>query len=447
MSMIKRVFKWIGYALLALIVAGLIGYLANKTYMDRYFRMAGSQIRGQSQQAEWYEPVDKVPGADGPPLAVAAPAGTDRRSRRAQDRRATMPNRKDSYGFVVWQGGKLQDARLLAGLRPQPPDRFQKHGQDDRRAGHRPGDRAGLSSSRSTSRCPTSSPNGRARPRRSSTIRDFLQNSSGISRFDYSNNWPWSQTMREYLGEHHEDLLINETEYQYKPGSEYDYSMITSDMLAIVVERATRQRYADYVGKELLQPIGAQGGTVYINRPGGLAHSGCCMMLPAESFIRMGVLMAKDGMWDGKRILAEGWIAETLKPSPANPKWGLHMWLGQPYQQRVRFFPERSPEDRRATLRALCRRRSVPVGRQRQSGDVDRAVQAAGGAALRPDAQAEIWPAGRVGQQPAAQHSDPRAESERIKHPEGLTRCTRNSPLSPSPSHCPLWQEPPSRVR
>ena len=113
-------------------------------------------------------------------------------------------------------------------------------------------------------------------------------------------------------------------------------------MLAIVIERATKQRYADYVGKQLLQPIGAQGGTVYINRAGGLAHSGCCMMLPAESFIRMGMLMAQDGMWDGKRILAEGWIAETLKPSSANPKWGLHMWLGKPYQQRVRFFPERS---------------------------------------------------------------------------------------------------------
>ena len=97
-------------------------------------------------------------------------------------------------------------------------------------------------------------------PKANSTIRQFLQNSSGISRFDYSNNLPWSQTMREYLGAHHEDLLLNETEYQYKPGTEYDYSMITSDLLAIVIERATRQRYADYVGKNLLQPIGATGG-------------------------------------------------------------------------------------------------------------------------------------------------------------------------------------------
>lgn len=340
MKMVKRLFKWIGWLLLALIAAGLIGYFTNKTYMDRYFRLAGGQIRGQSQQAEWYDPVDKVPANEAAPLPVASEAERtidDAALKEARDYVAS----KDSYGFLVWQGGKLQEASYFQGF-----------------------NRERLIASKSMAKMIVGLVIGRAieqgyiksvdqpvsdfitewkgTPKERSTIRDFLQNSSGISRFDYSNNWPWSQTSREYLGERHEDLLIRETEYQYKPGTEYDYSMITSDMLAIVVERATKQRYADYVGKQLLQPIGAQGGTVYINRPGGLAHSGCCMMLPAESFIRMGMLMAQDGMWDGKRILAEGWVSETLKPSPANPRWGLHMWLGKPYQQRVRFFPERS---------------------------------------------------------------------------------------------------------
>jgi CubicO group peptidase (beta-lactamase class C family) len=340
MRLIRRIFKWIGLLLLVLIAAGLIGYFTNKTYMDRYFRLAGGQIRGQSQQAEWYDPVDKVPAVETAPLPVAAEAERTvdpAALKQARDYAAS----KDSYGFLVWQGGKLQEASYFQGF-----------------------NRERLIASKSMAKMIVGLVIGRAieqgyiksvdqpvsdfitewkgTPKERSTIRGFLQNSSGISRFDYSNNLPWSQTSREYLGERHEDLLIHETEYQYKPGTEYDYSMITSDMLAIVVERATKQRYADYVGKQLLQPIGAQGGTVYINRPGGLAHSGCCMMLPAESFIRMGMLMAQDGMWDGKRILAEGWVAETLKPSPANPRWGLHMWLGKPYQQRVRFFPERS---------------------------------------------------------------------------------------------------------
>jgi len=338
--MIRAFFKWTGIALLALIAVSLIGYLTNKTYMDRYLRMAVSQARGLSQQAEWYDPVDQVPSAEAAPLPVAAEAARTidpAALKAARDYAAS----KDSYGFVVWQGGSIQEASYFQGF-----------------------DRNRLIASKSMAKMVVGLVIGRAieqghiksvdqpvsdfitewrgTPKAKSTIRQFLQNSSGISRFDYSNNWPWSQTMREYIGEHHEDLLINETEYQYEHGTEYDYSMITSDMLAIVIERATKQRYADYVGKNLLQPIGAQGGTVYINRPGGLAHSGCCMMLPAESFIRLGVLMAQDGVWDGQQILPKGWVRETITPSPANPKWGLHMWIGQPYQQRVRFFPERS---------------------------------------------------------------------------------------------------------
>ena len=340
MGSVKRGFKWLGWTVLVLAVVGLIGYLASKTYMDRYFRMAVSQARGLSQQAEWYDPVDKVPGAADQPLAVATSAELSVDPAAIEKARAYAEG-KSSYGFVVWQGGKIQNASYFQGF-----------------------NRTRLIASKSMAKMIVGLVIGRAiaeghiksvdqplsdfitewkgTPKATATIRDFLQNSSGISRFDYSNNWPWSQTMREYIGEHHEDLLINETEAQYKPGTEYDYSMITSDMLAIIIERATKLRYADYVGKSLIQPIGAQGGTVYINRPGGLAHSGCCMMLPAESFIRLGILMAQDGVWESKRLLPEGWIKETVTPSSANPKWGFHMWIGKPYQQRVRFFPERS---------------------------------------------------------------------------------------------------------
>ena len=338
--MIRKILRWTGLSLLAVIAAGLIGYLLNKTYMDRYFVMAVSQARGLSQQAEWYDPVDKVPGATDQPLPVATATELSI-DVAAIDKADAYAKGKDSYGFVVWQGGKLQRASYYQGF-----------------------DRTRLIASKSMAKMIGGLVIGRAiaegyiksvdqpvsdfitewknTPKATPTIRDFLQNSSGISRFSYNSFAPWSQTMREYLGEYHERLLIDETKYEYKPGTEYDYSMITSDMLAIVIERATKQRYADYVGKSLIQPIGAQGGTVYINRPGGLAHSGCCMMLPAESFIRLGILMASDGMWEGKRILPEGWIAETVKPSPANPKWGLHMWIGKPYQERVRFFPARS---------------------------------------------------------------------------------------------------------
>jgi CubicO group peptidase (beta-lactamase class C family) len=338
MKAVRAMLKWAGIALLVLIAVGLVGYLANKTYMDRYFRMAGAQMAGKSQSADWYDPVDKVPGAPDSPLPVA-PVKTVTTAALATAADYAAKNR--SEGLLVWHDGALQDARYWQGF-----------------------NRTKLIASKSMAKMIVGVVIGRAiqqgyikgldqpvsdfvtewkgTPKAASTIRQFLQNSSGISRFEYNDFKPWSQTMREYLSETHERILIDETRKDYEPGTEYDYSMITSDILALVIERATKQRYADYVGKNLLQPIGAQGGTVYVNRPGGLAHSGCCMMLPAESFVRIGVLLIENGKWNNTRILPEGWVKETVTPSPANPHWGLHMWIGDPYAKRRRFFPERS---------------------------------------------------------------------------------------------------------
>ncbi len=249
MSVVKGFFKWLGIGLLVLLSIALVGYLANKTYMDRYFKMAVSQARGLSQQAEWYDPVDKVPGAADQPLPMAA-AAERTIDAAALKKSSDYAGSKSSYGFVVWQGGKLQAADYYRGFNRE---RLIASKSMAKMIGGVAIGRAIAEGYIKSVDQPVSDyiTEWKGTPKEKSTIRDFLQNSSGISRFSYNDFAPWSETMREYLGEYHEELLINETTYDYKPGTEYDYSMITSDMLAIIIERATKQRYADYVGKSL----------------------------------------------------------------------------------------------------------------------------------------------------------------------------------------------------
>ncbi len=336
--MMRRLLRGAGLALLALLLLAGGLWLANLAYMERYMRMAVSQFRGESQRADWYDPVDPVPGAPFTPLPVAttpsvAPAFLEEARRYAEETKAE--------GFLVWQGGALQHASYFRGHRPQ--DLIASKSMAKMVVGILIGRAIALGHIRSLDQ-PVSDfvTEWKGTDKEGPTIRHFLQNSSGISRVKYNDFAPWSLTMREYLSPHHERILLYETRRDYEPGTEYDYSMITSDVLAIVIERATGRRYADFLGEELLKPIGAAGGTVYVNRPGGLAHAGCCLMLPAESFVRLGILLAHDGVWDGKRLLPEGWVAETVTPSPANPHWGLHMWIGRPCVERLRWFPERS---------------------------------------------------------------------------------------------------------
>ncbi len=336
--MIRAPARIAGLGLLALLLAAGALWLANRAYLDRYLRMAVAQFRGESQRADWYDPVDPVPGAPFVPLPVAttpaiAPAFLAAARAYAEETR--------SEGFLVWQGGALQHASYFGGH--QPRDLLASKSMAKMVVGILIGRAVALGHIRSIDQ-PVADfiTEWKGTDRDGPTIRHFLQNSSGISRFRYDDFAPWSLTMREYLSSHHEDILIHETRRDYEPGTEYDYSMITSDVLAIVIERATGRRYADFLGTELLKPIGAAGGTVYVNRPGGLAHAGCCLMLPAESFVRLGILLARDGVWESRRLLPEGWVAQTVTPSPANPHWGLHMWIGRPCVRRLRWFPERS---------------------------------------------------------------------------------------------------------
>lgn len=131
--------------------------------------------------------------------------------------------------------------------------------------------------------------------------------------------------------------IIEDYPMPYEPGTRYSYANAPSDLVAMVIEGATGTRYGDFLSREVLKRLGAQGGSIWVGKPGGLAHSGCCTYLPAETYLRLAVLLLDDGKWQGKRLLPKGYVAEMRKGTPQNPNFGLGVWLGEPYRQRRGF--------------------------------------------------------------------------------------------------------------
>ena len=153
---------------------------------------------------------------------------------------------------------------------------------------------------------------------------------------------PESILNRAYLHPYHAEVIIDEYPLTHVPGERYDYSNATSELVAPLLERATGQRYAEWIGSEVLAPIGARGGQVWVNRPGGTSHAGCCLLLPAESFLRLALLSLFDGSWEGRRLLPEGFVAETRKPLAQNPWAGMGLYLAEPWaRQRGAANPDR----------------------------------------------------------------------------------------------------------
>lgn len=184
-------------------------------------------------------------------------------------------------------------------------------------------------------------PQWRGKPQAAMTIRHLLDMRSGLLAQGF-NEKPDNHWNRAYLDPDHGQYIIDHYPLTDPPGSRYEYSNATSELVAIVIEAATGRRYAEFVGNEVLKPIGAPGGTVWINRPGGLAHSGCCMMLPAQSWLRLAVLLMDDGKWGGKALLPRGFVQVMRTATVQNPHYGAGLWVAGPYVERRGFqHPDR----------------------------------------------------------------------------------------------------------
>ena len=137
-----------------------------------------------------------------------------------------------------------------------------------------------------------------------------------------------------FLHPRHDEIIASDYPVVGEPGAGFSYNNAQFDLVALLVQRATGRRYHEFVGEELLRPIGARGGEVWVNRPGGTAHAGCCIQIPPESWLRLGVLLVQDGTWNGRRLLPEGFTRRMATGTAANPYYGLGVYVAGDYTPR-----------------------------------------------------------------------------------------------------------------
>lgn len=127
------------------------------------------------------------------------------------------------------------------------------------------------------------------------------------------------------------------------PGSSFAYGNHNSQVAGVVLQRALKAAgkgsYAEYLEDVLWCAIGNNKANLWLDREGGAPHYYAGMFTHAENWARLGEFIRNDGKVDGKQILSSAWIAEMAKPSAANPAYGLHMWLGNPWNAERSYGP------------------------------------------------------------------------------------------------------------
>ncbi|WP_418508878.1 serine hydrolase domain-containing protein [Corallibacter sp.] len=160
------------------------------------------------------------------------------------------------------------------------------------------------------------------------TVGDLSSMASGTN-WDERYYSPFSITTRAYFDD---DLtkVMTGLKVVNEPGTAYKYASGDTQMLAIVIERATGKKLYNYLTESFWKPLGSENQALWqVDSEGhDLVKAYCCIASNAKDFARMGKLYKDYGKWYGKQLLDSAFIAKSIKPRfKASPEYGYGWWL------------------------------------------------------------------------------------------------------------------------
>ncbi len=171
-------------------------------------------------------------------------------------------------------------------------------------------------------------PEWRDDPRGAITVRNLLNMSSGLGKYEFSLNPFAANTAFRFLFSGERDPIVLATPLEWQPGSRFDYNDVAAQLAGMLVQRVIEEPYSSYLSRRLWRDVGGAEAYVWMDQPGGNAMTACCLMAPAMSWVRIGVMLKDGGVFNGRRIVSAEWIEEMIRPSAQSARYGLFTWLG-----------------------------------------------------------------------------------------------------------------------
>jgi len=138
------------------------------------------------------------------------------------------------------------------------------------------------------------------------TIRDLLQMRAG---------YPSEETdpaLWDGLLSGHYPPLIEEFPLIADPGTEFNYSNLSSNWLGIIVDRATGMNLKAYAEENLFSPLGIEVGEWGTDAEGHNNGSGD-LHLTARDAAKFGLLYINDGEYKGDQLVPIDWVQDSLQ--------------------------------------------------------------------------------------------------------------------------------------
>lgn len=168
------------------------------------------------------------------------------------------------------------------------------------------------------------------------TVGDLSSMASGLN-WDENYYSPFSITAQAYYDKNIRELMLS-LAVDEQPGQEFNYLSGNTQLLGMVIEKATEQHLSHYLSEKLWKPMGMENHAYWQldSEESGMEKTYCCLSSNARDFARIGLLVLNKGQWNGQQLLNEDFIEKCIQPRfEEDPEYGYGFWLeeidGRPF--------------------------------------------------------------------------------------------------------------------
>ncbi len=99
----------------------------------------------------------------------------------------------------------------------------------------------------------------------------------------------------------------------HPPGTVWNYSTGETNLIGVLLARATGRPLADLLSEKIWRPYGMERDASWLLASTGQEMSGCCLQAATRDFARFGQFVLDGGVVRGVRVLPAGWLERATR--------------------------------------------------------------------------------------------------------------------------------------
>ncbi len=173
------------------------------------------------------------------------------------------------------------------------------------------------------------------------TLRHLITMTAGLA-WNESYVSPFGITAKAYYGSDIE-ATMRQVPVVVKPGEVFEYQSGATQLLGLVLERATGKHLAELASERIWKPLGAEAPATWsLDKENGRELNFCCFNARARDFGRLGLMV----MHHGDGLIDSGFLAMAQRPfvsanhpeAPRSLNYGHSFWLGEVDGVKFSYF-------------------------------------------------------------------------------------------------------------